>query len=50
MELDLSPRPDVRYIRAKWDVSRWNRAASRPLFTLYLLVHSLERQFAYASA
>ena len=54
MELNLAPRPDVRYLRAQWEVSRWSRTAGQPLFTLYLLVHALDRQldrqFAFASA
>jgi hypothetical protein len=50
MELDLSQRPDVRYLRAQWDVSRWNRAAGKPLFTVYLFAHSPDRQLACASA
>jgi hypothetical protein len=38
MVLDLSERPDVRYLRAKWQVNRWGKGDQRPLFTLYLFV------------
>jgi len=50
MELDLRLRPDVKYLRAQWEVSRWNRAAGQPLFTLYLMVQTHDRVFAYATA
>jgi hypothetical protein len=30
--LDLSLRPDVRFIRARWDLTRWGRVAPMPLF------------------
>jgi len=50
MELDLTERPDIKYLRAQWDVSRWSRAAGQPLFTMYLMVQPLVRQFALAGA
>jgi len=30
--LDLTMHPEVRYIRAHWDVSRWGRVAPTPMF------------------
>ena len=30
--LDLSPTPDVRYLRAEWKVERWNSTKVPPLF------------------
>ncbi len=50
MELDLHRRPDVKYLRAQWDVKRWARAAEKPLFTLYLLVHAADGHLACAGA
>jgi hypothetical protein len=50
MELDLSRRPDIKYLRAQWDVNRWNRASGKPLFTVYLMVKTGDMQFAFASA
>ena len=50
MELDLSQRPEVKYVRAQWAVSRWIRSAGQPLFTLYLQVQTIDRQFAFAGA
>jgi hypothetical protein len=50
MALDLRRRPEVKYLRAQWDVSRWNRAAGQPLFTFYLLVQTPDHLLAYATA
>lgn len=40
--LDLSDRPDVRYLRAKWLVNRWGKGDPTPLFDMYLFVKELE--------
>lgn len=32
MILDLSLRPDIKFIRARWEVNRWGRVAPTPLF------------------
>ena len=42
--LDLSDRPDVRYIRAKWLVNRWGKGDPTPLFDMYLFVKELEHE------
>jgi hypothetical protein len=34
--VDLARHPDVRYVRARWKVSRLNREESAPLFEFYL--------------
>jgi hypothetical protein len=39
--LDLSDRPDVKYLRAKWEVNRWGKGDPAPLFTVYLFVKEL---------
>jgi hypothetical protein len=36
MVLDLTLRPEVRFIRAKWELSRWGRVAPTPMFVLGL--------------
>lgn len=30
--LDLTMRPEVKFIRARWDLNRWGRVAPTPLF------------------
>ncbi len=42
--LDLNDRPEVRYIRVQWKVSRWGRGASKPLFGFYVFAEEMSRQ------
>ena len=42
--LDLSARPGVKYLRAKWVVNRWGKGDSKPLFTAYLFVKELQNE------
>jgi hypothetical protein len=48
--VDLSGLPQVRYLRAKWQVNRWGRGDSKPLFTVYLFAQSVQPEMAAASA
>ena len=32
MVLDVSLRPEVKFLRAKWEVNRWGRVAPTPMF------------------
>ena len=32
MVLDLSLRPEVKFLRAKWELNRWGRVAPTPMF------------------
>lgn len=34
--VDLSDRPDVRFLRVDWKVNRWGRGEPTPLFGLYV--------------
>src|SRR5436853_41886 len=34
--LDLAVRPEVKFIRAKWELNRWGRVAPLPMFRLGL--------------
>ena len=36
MVLDLSLRPDIKFIRARWDLNRWGRVAPLPMFQVGL--------------
>jgi len=36
--LDLPDRPEVRYLRANWTLTRWANDDRRPLFTVSLLI------------
>jgi hypothetical protein len=48
--LDLTDRPQVRYLRARWQVNRWGRGDSKPLFTVYVFVQAPQPELAAASA
>jgi hypothetical protein len=44
LTLDLSARPQVQYLRAQWQVNRWGRGDSKPLFTAHLFVKELQEE------
>jgi hypothetical protein len=41
-QIDLSDHSETRYLRAKWQVNRWGRGKSAPLFTIYLFAEILQ--------
>jgi hypothetical protein len=48
--LDLSERPEIQYLRAKWQVGRWGKGNPTPLFTLYLFAQGIEHRTLAVSA
>jgi len=48
--IDLSQHPDVKYLQTKWDVNRWGKGDSKPLFGIYLFVQAMEREMAAVGA
>jgi len=36
MVLDISPRPEVKFLRARWELNRWGRVAPTPMFVAEL--------------
>ncbi|MGD0501051.1 MAG: hypothetical protein ABSC23_21780 [Bryobacteraceae bacterium] len=42
--LDLSERPDVKRLRAKWQVNRWGKGEPKPLFTVYLFAQAMNQE------
>jgi hypothetical protein len=32
MVLDVSLKPDIKFLRAKWELNRWGRVAPQPMF------------------
>jgi hypothetical protein len=44
MLLDLSERPDVKFLQAKWQVNRWGKGNPKPLFTAYIFVQEMQRR------
>src|ERR1041385_7668382 len=48
--LDLSDRPEIKYLRAKWQVTRWGKGDPKPLFTVYMFVQQMVPMMAGAGA
>jgi hypothetical protein len=44
MLLDLSTNPGVRYLRAKWQASRWGKGDPKPLFGFYIFAQEFEEK------
>ena len=43
MVLDLGERPEVKFIRARWDVNRWGRGSPVPMFEFSLHAREVPR-------
>ena len=41
-QIDLSDHPEIKCLRAKWQVNRWGRGNAAPLFTMYLFAEILQ--------
>ena len=50
MAIDLSQHPDVKYLRAKWQVNRWGKGDSKPPFGIYLFAQVTDRRMAALGA
>jgi hypothetical protein len=42
--LDLTDRPEVKYLRTRWQVNRWGKGDNKPLFTVYLFAQEMQEQ------
>jgi hypothetical protein len=38
--VDLTSRPEVKFLRARWQVNRWGRGDSKPLFMAYVFAQA----------
>jgi len=36
--LDLTQQPDIKFLRAHWEVSRWGRGEPTPMFELHITI------------
>lgn len=36
MVLDLTARPEVKFLRARWDLNRWGRVRPEPMFRFHV--------------
>ncbi len=48
--LDVANRPDIRYLRAKWQVNRWGKGDPKPLFAIYLFIQVMSPQMVAVGA
>jgi hypothetical protein len=48
--LDLSLKPEIRFIRAKYDLARWGRVAPHPMFVLGFHVSEIPAFTAQSAA
>ena len=48
--IDLSERPDITHLKAKWKMSRWGRGQPKPLFGFYLFAEETAEVPATAGA
>ena len=42
LPLDLACHRDIKYLRAEWKMNRWSRHESKPIFSFYVWVESLQ--------
>jgi hypothetical protein len=49
LALNLAGRPEIRFLRAQWQVNRWGKGGSKPLFGMYLFAEASKPQMAVAS-
>jgi hypothetical protein len=47
--LDLSSHPEIRSLRAQWQVGRWGKGNPKPLFGVYLFAEEVASRVAMAS-
>jgi len=50
MVLDISARPEVKFLRAKWELNRWGRVAPTPMFLAALELTEIPPMLADAGA
>jgi hypothetical protein len=49
LALDLSHRPQIRYLRTQWKMERWGSAEVRPLFGFHVFAEEMQVQHAGAA-
>jgi hypothetical protein len=48
--LNLSARPDVRFIRAHWEVNRWGRGVETPMFEFCVTLREVPQEILAEAA
>jgi hypothetical protein len=47
--LDLQEKPDVKQLRAHWEVNRWGRGSEKPMFEIGLSLREVAKEMLQAS-
>jgi len=47
--LDLHDQPDIKYLRAHWEVNRWGRGLEQPKFEIALSLREVPKEMLVAS-
>jgi len=42
--MDLTEQPEIKFVRAKWDVNRWGRGPTEPMFEVGLSLKEVPRE------
>jgi hypothetical protein len=48
--LDLTARPDVKFIRAHWEVARWGRGSETPMFEFHVTLREVPQEILQGAA
>jgi len=48
--LDLTGRPEVRFVRAHWEVARWGRGTETPMFEFHVTAREVPQEILSAAA
>jgi hypothetical protein len=44
--LDLSAQPEIKFLRAHWEVNRWGRGTDTPMFEIAVLLREVPKEVA----
>ena len=48
--LDLTSRPEVKFIRAHWELARWGRGSETPMFEFHLTLREVPQEILQEAA
>jgi len=48
--LDLTARPEVKFIRAHWEVARWGRGSETPMFEFHVTLREVPQEILQEAA
>ena len=48
--LDLSAKPDIKFIRAHWEVGRWGRGSETPMFEFHVSLREVPQEILAEAA